>query len=176
MRILFPGASSFTGFAFVQALAAAGHEIVCPLRGKAEDYTGIRKERVERLKPLVRFVPGAVFGSEPFLEALRGGCPWDLLCHHAAEVTNYKSPDFDAIRALENNTGRLSEVLTAFKQSGGKAVVLTGTVFEPDEGKGDQPLRAFSPYGLSQGLTLEGFRFFCGPGAVPAGKVAVSHP
>ena len=22
---------------------------------------------------------------------------WDILCHHAADVTNYKSPDFDTI-------------------------------------------------------------------------------
>ena len=26
---------------------------------------------------------------------------WDLLCHHGADVTNYKSPDFDTVAALE---------------------------------------------------------------------------
>ena len=38
-------------------------------------------------------------------------------------------------------------------------VVLTGTVFEQDEGAGDAPLRAVSPYGLSKGLTWQYYRF-----------------
>ncbi len=77
---------------------------------------------------------------------------------------------------METNTGRLSEVLTAFKQSGGKAVVLTGTVFEPDEGKGDEPLRAFSPYGLSKGLTWQVFRFYCDQAALRLGKFVIPNP
>jgi nucleoside-diphosphate-sugar epimerase len=31
MKILFTGATSFTGYWFVKTLAAAGHQIVCPL-------------------------------------------------------------------------------------------------------------------------------------------------
>jgi nucleoside-diphosphate-sugar epimerase len=176
MRILFTGASSFTGFAFVKALAAAGHEIVCPLRGKAEGYKGIRGERVEQLRSLVRFAPEAPFGSASFLKVIREDGPWDLLSHHAAEVTDYKSPDFDPIQALENNTKGLGAVLSAFKQSGGKGVLLTGTVFEPDEGTGDEPLRAFSPYGLSKGLTWQVFRFYCVQAGVPLGKFVIPNP
>ena len=33
MKILFTGASSFTGYWFVKTLAEAGHEVICPLRG-----------------------------------------------------------------------------------------------------------------------------------------------
>jgi UDP-glucose 4-epimerase len=176
MRILFTGASSFTGFAFVKALAAAGHEIVCPLRGTVEGYTGIRKERVEQLRPLVRFTPNAAFGSTSFLKVIRENGPWDILSHHAAEVTDYKSPDFDPLQALESNTKDLSAVLSGFKQSGGKAVLLTGTVFEPDEGTGNEPLRAFSPYGLSKGLTWQVFRFYCSRAGVPLGKFVIPNP
>ena len=49
MRILFTGASSFTGVHFVQALAAGGHEVICPLRRSIEEYEGLRRQRVERL-------------------------------------------------------------------------------------------------------------------------------
>ena len=38
-------------------------------------------------------------------------------------------------------------------RGGLKGVVLTGSVFEQDEGAGEAPLVAFSPYGLSKGLT-----------------------
>src|SRR5208283_159839 len=146
MRILFTGASSFTGYWFVSALSKLGHEVVCPLRGAPEDYEGVRRQRVEALKNLCRLVPRTPFGNETFLALARAG-DWDLLCHHAADVTNYRSPDFDVHRALLNNTFNLRAVLTALKDRGAKGVVLTGSVFENDEGLGGQLLQAFSPYG-----------------------------
>ena len=45
-----------------------------------------------------------------FLALIKEG-GWDLLCHHAADVTNYKSPDFDTVAALRNNTYNLPAVL-----------------------------------------------------------------
>jgi len=176
MRILFTGASSFTGFAIVKVLLAAGHELVCPLRGTFSGYSGIRRERAQRLQPVARLIEEAPFGSEAFLELVRAAEPWDLLCHHGAEVTDYKRPDFDPFQALENNTRNLNAVLTAFKQAGGKAVVVTGTVFEPDEGAGDEPLRAFSPYGLSKGLTWQAFRFYSNQASLPLGKFVIPNP
>ena len=95
MKILFTGASSFTGFWFVKTLAAAGHDIVCPVTRKLESYTDVRRQRVEQLKPLCRFIPRAPFGSDNFLNVLREN-PFDLLCHHGAEAADYKSAGFDA--------------------------------------------------------------------------------
>src|SRR6267378_5644612 len=106
MKILFTGASSFTGFWFVKALAAAGHEIVCPLTRGLENYTGTRRRRIDLLQPFCQFVPNASFGSDQFLK-FAGSENFDLLCHHAADVTNYKSADFDAHAALRNNTHNL---------------------------------------------------------------------
>jgi len=182
MRILFTGASSFTGFHFVNALLSAGHEVICPLRRPLEEYEGLRRKRVELLEGKARLssaggkLSAASFGSEHFLRIMRDFGPFDLLCHHAADVTNYKSPDFDPLRALENNVCNLGNVLATFKSSGGKAVLLTGTVFEMDEGKGDGPLRAFSPYGLSKGLTWQIFRHFCRSAGLPLGKFVIPNP
>jgi UDP-glucose 4-epimerase len=175
MKILFTGASSFTGFWFVKTLAAAGHEIVCPVTGDLVDYADLRLWRVEHLKAVCRFIPRAPFGSENFLKIIREN-RFDQLCHHAAEVRNYKSPDFDAIRALQNNTLNLRATLGALKPRGLKAVCLTGSVFEPDEGAGDEPLRAFSPYGLSKGLTFQFFRYYCHENSLPLGKFVVPNP
>lgn len=176
MKILFTGASSFTGYWFVRKLAEAGHEIVCPLRGGTETYAGTRAQRVQALKPACRFVTEAPFGSDSFLKLVREGGPWDLLCHHAADVTNYKSLDFDVPRALLNNTLNLRGVLSTLRSTGKTGVVLTGSVFENDEGVGEAPLRAFSPYGLSKGLTWQTFRYYCGEAGLPLGKFVIPNP
>jgi nucleoside-diphosphate-sugar epimerase len=175
MKILFTGASSFTGFWFVKALAAAGHEIICPVTKNLAGYDGTRGQRMEKLRAFCRFIPQASFGSETFLNIIREQS-FDLLCHHAADVTNYKSPDFNAQRAVENNTHNLRAVLAAMKAQGLKSVILTGTVFEKDEGAGSEPLVAASPYGLSKGLTSQIFRDFCGEAKVPLGKFVIPNP
>ena len=174
MRILFTGASSFTGFWFIQTLAAAGHEVVCPLRGRIEKYEGARRDRVERLKPLCRLLSGTPFGSDYFLKLAREE-KFDLLCHHAAETGDYKSPDFDVRAALQSNTLNLRIVLAAMK-GGLKGVILTGSVFENDEGRGDEPLRAFSGYGLSKGLAWQVFRYYCQEVQIPLGKFVIPNP
>jgi nucleoside-diphosphate-sugar epimerase len=176
MRILLTGASSFTGLAFTKALAAAGHQLFCPLRRALTHYTGLRQQRVRQLQPLASVIPSVSFGSPEFLELLAKSGPWDLLCHHAAEVTDYKNPSFDALAALANNVKDLTAVLAGFQENGGKAIVLTGTIFEPDEGRGEEPLRAFSPYGLSKGLTWQVFRFYCERINLPLGKFVLPNP
>jgi nucleoside-diphosphate-sugar epimerase len=157
----------------VKTLAAAGHEVVCPSRGTQETYDGVRKLRVEQLHSLCRLVAQVPFGSEAFLKLVREGGPWDLFCHHAAESANYKSADFDAARALQTNTLNLRAVLAAIKPA---AVLLTGSVFENDEGAGNEPLRAFSGYGLSKGLTWQAFRFYCDEARLPLGKFVIPNP
>jgi UDP-glucose 4-epimerase len=176
MKILFTGASSFTGYWFVKALAEAGHEVVCPLRGAPGRYDGIRKLRVEKLQSCCRLVPDTALGTEAFFDLVCGGGWWDLLCHHATEATNYRNPDFDVQRALQSNTMNLRAILGALKADGLKGVVLTGSVFENDEGAGEEPLRAFSGYGLSKGLTWQVFRYYCGEARVPLGKFVIPNP
>ena len=176
MRILFTGASGFSGFHLAKSLAAQGHEVICTLQRDLASYTQLRGQRVKALQGIVRLAEGMTFGEEPFLELIRQSAPLDLLCHHAADVTNYQSPDFDPFRALKNNTHKLTDVLSRLKQAGTAAIVLTGTHFEPNEGKGDELLRAVSPYGLSKGLTWEMFRYYCHIAGVPLAKFVMPTP
>lgn len=173
MKILFTGSSSFTGYWFIKALAAAGHEVVATFQGK--EYEGVRANRVSLLKEHCHRIFECPFGSDAFLSLLDSG-RWDVLCHHAADVTDYKSPQFDAIRALQRNTLNLPEVLQRLKVRGVSKVVLTGSVFEQREGIGSDPNQAFSPYGLSKGLTADYFHYYCRAAGIPLHKFIIPNP
>lgn len=175
MRILFTGASSFSGMWFVKHLAAAGHEVTMTFRGATGDYDGLRRERVDVAASCGEPVWGCSFGDECFIKlAHEGG--FDLLCHHAADVRDYKSADFDVAAALANNTTNLRASLAALKDGGCGRVVLTGSVFEPGEGAGSEGVRAFSPYGLSKGLTAQVVRFETEQAEMDFGKFVIPNP
>ena len=170
MKVLLTGASSFTGAWFACALAEAGHEVAVVLRREPGGYDGVRGERARIAAEHAAAVHVCSVGDPAFLAVAAEG--WDALCHHAAEVADYKSPDFDALAAVAANTRGARETLASVG-----AVVLTGSVFEPDEGDGGgEPREAFSPYGLSKALTAEVFRFECGRAGVPLGKFTIPNP
>ncbi|MFQ5462950.1 MAG: NAD-dependent epimerase/dehydratase family protein [Phycisphaerae bacterium] len=176
MRILFTGASSFTGFWFVRELSLAGHSVVATFRKKLDSYEGVRRERVRLLAEHCEPAVGCGFGSGEFLELIRGCKDWDVLCHHAADVSDYKSSDFDVVAALSNNTRNVSQVLKALRERGCRRVVLTGSIFEQGEGVGSGGLPAFSPYGMSKGLTADVFRYHAEAERVRLGKFVIPNP
>ncbi len=176
MKILFTGASSFTGLWFVRELAAAGHEVTAIFRHRTGEYPDLpRQRRVALVGEVCRPVYGCSFGDGIFLALIREG-NWDLLCHHAADVTDYKSPHFEAIAAVQNNTHNLLAVLEALKIAGCGKLLLTGSVFEGGEGAGSHGLPDFSPYGFSKALTARVFRFYCDRAGISLGKFVIPNP
>jgi len=175
MKALLTGASSFTGLWFARALAEQGVEVVAPLRGALDAYSGIRQKRVCALQEVARVVPQIEFGSPEFFSLLdRTDC--DLLCHHTARVADYRSADFDVNLALMENTRGLKALSERLAARSCAAVVLTGSVFESDEGAGTEPRRAFSPYGLSKSLTASVVRYWCEIAGLPLGKFVIANP
>jgi UDP-glucose 4-epimerase len=176
VRVLLTGASSFTGYWFAKSLSEAGHVVVAPLRSSLSSYTeGVRAERVRLLQAVAQIVPECVFGEERFLTLIKEQ-PFDAFGHHAAQVGNYRSPDFDVCGAVSANTLNLRSCLEVMKSNGLKAAVITGSVFEADEGVGEFPLKAFSPYGLSKGLTAHIFKYFCEDLSIAHGKFVIPNP
>jgi len=177
MKILFTGASSFTGFWFVQELASKGHEVWATFTVCDPDaYEGVREERVKKLENSCKPVWDCKFGDDKFLSIIKQNGPWDFLCHHAADVTNYKSLDFDIGSALSANTKNTKQILEELLNHNCNNIALTGSAFEQNEGLGESPLRAFSPYGLSKGLTTEVFQFWCQQLDINMGKFVIPNP
>lgn len=176
MKILFTGGSSFTGYWFIRALAEAGHEVVAIFRKRQDEYEGLRQRRVAQSAKLCQPVFACSFGTPEFLKLIAGAKAWDLFCHHAAEAANYKRADFDFAGALANNTHNLQTVCGALFRKGCRGMVLTGSVFEFDEGQGEEPRRAFSPYGVSKGLTAKVFEYYAVLTGLPLGKFVIPNP
>jgi UDP-glucose 4-epimerase len=176
MKVLLTGASSFTGYWFAKALHGEGVHVVAPLRSAAASYAeGVRAERVRRLKAVAEIVEAAPFGSDQFLEVANAG-NYDVLCHHAARVGDYRSPEFDIPSALAENTANLRALLKLMERGGLRGVILTGSMFEQNEGAGEAPLIAFSPYGLSKGFTAAIVSHRCREFGLPYGKFVVPTP
>lgn len=176
MRILFTGGSSFTGTWFVRELAERGHEVTAVFRREPGDYPDeLRRRRVALAAERCRPVYGHSFGDAAFLSLLEHG-EFEVLAHHAAQVTNYKSPDFDVVGALAENTRNVRAVLETAARRGCRRVLLTGTVFEQGEGAGSEGLPAFSGYGLSKGLTSQVFAHHCRAAGMHLGKFVIPNP
>lgn len=176
MNIILTGATSFTGLWFLKALKARGHTVFTPIRQDRASYQGVRMARLEEVEKFSTPAFSLPFGSEPFFEWLQTLPEIDLFCHHAADVANYKSPDFDVVSALENNTRSLVRLLKLLKQKGCSELILTGSVFEQGEGEGSNHLRAVSPYGLSKGLTTDYFKYYCEREGVELKHFVIPNP
>lgn len=171
MRVLLTGASSFTGMWFAEALAAAGHEVVAAARaGRYADP--LRQARMDKVRAVAGVVEDAPFGSDAFIGLVRDGA-FDAIGLHGAEVGDYKSPDYDLEAAVAANTLNAEAVFAA---AGGARVVLTGTVFEPGEGQGTEPLVSFSPYGTAKALTGERLKAAATAAGLPVSKFVIANP
>ena len=173
--VLLTGASSFTGMWIAEALAAAGFEVVAPLLRAEADYDPERRARIARVRAVAEVVFDTPFASPDF-EALIRTRTISALAHHAADVTGYRDPGFDALAAFQRNATGALAVFRRLAERGVTAVLTTGTVFEAGEGgAADAPL-AVTPYGLSKTLTNVAFRHFADWIGLRFGRFVIPSP
>lgn len=176
MNILFTGASSFTGMWFIKELLSQGHTLTAIFPRARKEYTCLRRQRIAHIEKAITPVFSCPFGSDSFFDLIAEKPSWDLFCHHAADVRDYKSPSFDFAAALANNTQGIAELFPALEKKGCHTLLLTGSVFEPGEGQGSDGLRAVSPYGLSKGLTSQAFCYYATLHGFHLGKFVIPNP
>ena len=175
MKILLTGLSSFTGAWFARTCCEHGHEVLGTLRRSRTSYDGMRAQRIDMaVNAGASLLEGCAFGDDRFLAAIEPGL--DAICHHAADVTDYQSLDFDVHAATAANTSRARQVMDRAAGAGVATFVATGSVFEQDEGLGSQPMHAFSPYGLAKGLSWQIMRYWAGRAGLPIGKFVIPNP
>lgn len=175
MRVLLTGASSFTGCWFAEALAAAGAAVTATCRRPAAAYAGLPRMRLDKvLAAGCRLVEGTAFGDGTFLELLRDDGPFDLLCHHGADVGDLRRADYDPLAALAADTRNAAEAMRLLAGCGGRGLVVTGSVFEADEGGGDG--QAVNAYGLAKTLSWQTLRFHAGRHGLAIGRLVIPHP
>ncbi|WP_293681849.1 NAD(P)-dependent oxidoreductase [uncultured Phenylobacterium sp.] len=175
-RVLLTGGSSFTGLWIAEALAQAGFEVLAPLLRERSAYEGVRLERVRRLERCADVTFARPFGSDALLCDIRASGGVDVLAHHAAHITNYRDPAFDAADAVARNTNGLPATLAALRDAGAGLVILTGSIFEAGEG-GDGPAAPWvTPYGLSKTLTREAFDDAVGAAGLRFARFVIPSP
>ena len=120
MKILFTGASSFTGMHFVEALLQQGHDVLAVFSRPRETYTGISQLRMERIQRRTPSIFGSQYGTKSFVDVLEHH-NFDVYCHHWSYTKNYQKLDFDLETALQQNTLNVTTVLERLaKESQGR--------------------------------------------------------
>ncbi len=175
MRVLLTGVSSFTGTWFAAALAARGFGVSAIHRRPLDAYPDLPRRRLARLRRTVELVHLPSLAGEEALALVDRLRP-QLLALHGCEVGDHRSPAFDVTGALARTTAGLGPLLDRFARAGGRAVLVTGSIFEAEEGRGPPPLRAFNPYGLAKTLIWRTIRFEVERRGLALGKFVIAHP
>jgi nucleoside-diphosphate-sugar epimerase len=175
-RVLLTGASSFTGMWIAEALAGAGFEVLAPLLRARADYDPERAARIASVEQVAEVAYAHPFGSQAFLDLVGGRPDIVALAHHAADVTGYRDPGFDATAAFGRNLHGGPETLRRLAGQGCRAVLVTGTVFEAGEGGDPAEPLAVTPYGLSKTLTNVAFQHHAAWTGLRFGRFVIPSP
>lgn len=173
--VLLTGASSFTGLWIAEALAAAGFAVTAPLLRPRGAYEAERAARIARVERVAEVVFDCPFGG-PAFQTLVGARRFAALAHHAADVTGYRDPGFDAAAAFGRNMAGALETVRGFAEAGGRVLLVTGTVFEAGEGGEPSETLAVTPYGLSKTLTSTAFRHYADWAGLGFGRFVIPSP
>ena len=172
MRVLLTGASSFTGSWIARELLARGIEVVAPLCRGLEEGEPLRLRRLRGLGRGCRLVGEAGMGTDRLL-AVATEEAFDLLWLHGAAVGDFRAPHYDPLVAAAAGTAGAGELMDA---SGCAGVIVTGSVFEADEGRADGDAGAIGAYGLAKTLAWQMLRFSAERRGLALTKLVIPHP
>lgn len=176
MRVLMTGASSFTGAWIAKALIEEGAELWAALARERAAGGFLRASRLSLFERRSKVIDLCPLGSERWFEMLDWAPPFDLVIFHGAMVGNFRDRDFDWRAAVGANTAQAGPTLDRLVASGCRRLVVTGSVFEADEGQGDYPLDAIGDYGLAKTLSWQILRHEARRRDMALGKLIIPHP
>ena len=115
------------------------------------------------------------FGSAAFLDLIATS-EFDVLCHHAARVGDYRSLDFDIPAAVAENTNNFRTILERMQATGLKAVIFTGSLLRGGRRRRQRADERVFPLWLVQGANCPGGPPLVRPLQRAVGKFVIANP
>lgn len=147
MRIAITGITSFTGAEIARTLSNAGHEVHGLCSAPPDSYAGLKSSRLRSLTG-VRLHGGLIAENGDHARWIRAHRP-DFWIHHHHSMENFRLDSYDAARARAVSLDPLESWVGALEECGARAIVHTGSYFEPGEG-GHPPESPATPYARSK--------------------------
>ncbi len=175
MRVVISGVTSMSGAAIVEALLDRGASVTAFTRTLPVEQTSAVQSRISSFRDRIDWLHGVRHGTEELAEALRSVAA-DTYIVHAHPMENYKSRQYDIGSVLSQMVLNLSQEVDAFAAAGGRSIVYSSSVFEPNTQLASQPNTAASLYGLSKNVVYEALRMDCRNASVDLKRVVIPNP
>jgi nucleoside-diphosphate-sugar epimerase len=134
MKVAISGATSYTGACIAEAFGTHGHVTTALCQAELTAYSGVKRLRLERIvRAGVELVCG-LRAEDGSIADFLGSRRFDVWVHHHHAMERFRAPDYDVARARAVGIEPLDDIVDALARSGGRAVLLSGTYFEPGEG------------------------------------------
>ena len=159
MRLLFLGASSFTGYHFVNKISDnKQNKIYCTLTKNLNKYKSTRLERIKLLnkKKNIFFIKKVKFGDKKFIKLLSRK-KFDIICLHHASTKNYNNDlKFNLNKSIKENTPNLRKVFSKIHNQ--TTIIVTNTIYQKIN---EKKYKAVNKYGISKSITYDKIKSIC---------------
>tara|TARA_B100000579_G_scaffold422505_1_gene424602 strand:- start:1163 stop:2071 length:909 start_codon:yes stop_codon:yes gene_type:complete len=159
MRLLFLGASSFTGYHFVNKISDnKQNKIYCTLTKNLNKYKSTRLERIKLLnkKKNIFFINKVKFGDKKFIKLLSRK-KFDIICLHHASTKNYNNDlKFNLNKSIKENTPNIRKVFSKIHNQ--TTIIVTNTIYQKIN---EKKYKAVNKYGISKSITYDKIKSIC---------------
>ncbi len=159
MKLLFLGASSFTGYHFVKKISETKkYKIYCTLTKNLCEYDAIRLRRIKLLSKHknIIFIDKTKFGDKKFINLLSKK-KFDFICLHHASTKNYNDDSkFNLNKSLKKNTSNINSVFSKINSE--TTIIISNTIFQKIPSK---KYKAVNKYGISKSIAYDKIKNYC---------------
>jgi UDP-glucose 4-epimerase len=175
VRAVISGGTSYTAACIAQAFARHGHDVVALCRGELGAYSGLRRLRLERMRTAGVTIHGGLDAENGAMAGWLALRRLDVWIHHHHPMEDFRAPTYDTVRARAVALDPLDGIFGALGAAGAKAVLLSGTYFEP--GEGGRPASApATPYAALKGELSAAVAARAAAAGLAFGKVVIGAP
>lgn len=172
-NILITGITSFTGLYIANIISKSKqYNVQALLQHNYQDYTGIKKERLELSHNNIQFIEQCSLASDKLISQIELIQP-SVFINHAFNTLNYRSPDYNIMSNLSDCGSNIASIIKALKNNNCKLLIHTGSIFEP---KSSRDYNKTTPYGLSKKLAWNLIEYYCQVWQLPCVKLNIPNP